>query len=154
MLSTGAVDTLSRLIYASRAQRLFSMHEFMDILRKSQEKNLQNGLTGVLAYGDGYFMQIIEGDRRLVSQTYSRIVNDDRHCDIELLDFSGCTERYFAAWSMQHQCVRTDILTQLGIQGAFRPHHWTADKCIQFAIRYSMLLNTLPNDSPGIPQLA
>jgi hypothetical protein len=154
MPSPSAVDTLSRLIYASRAQRLFSMHEFMDILRKSQENNLQNGLTGVLAYGDGHFMQTIEGDRRLVSQTYSRIVKDDRHCDVELLEFSGCSERYFSAWSMQHQCVRTDILTRLGIQEAFRPHHWTADKCIHFAIRYSMLLNASPDENSAKLQLA
>lgn len=154
MSSNNIINQLSRLVYASRAERLFFLDEFMAILEKSRDKNRQSGITGVLAYGDGYFMQILEGERRAVSQTYSRITRDSRHHQIELLDFSRCSERHFADWSMQHQCVRRDILDQLQVEGAFRPHDWTAEKCIDFAIRYSALLQPPANEQQANSQTA
>jgi hypothetical protein len=147
MSSTNKTGQLSRLVYASRSGFSLSMDEFLTILHKSRDNNQRNGVTGVLAYGDRHFMQILEGNRRLVSQTYSRIIQDTRHSKVELLDFSGCSERYFSDWSMQHQCVRKDILAKMGIEEPFRPQNWTADKCIHFAIRYSTLLNTPLNEA-------
>ena len=153
MSSSSTTNQLSRLVYASRAQRLFSMDDFMVILRKSRDNNQRNGVTGVLAYGDCHFMQILEGSRRAVSQTYSRITQDARHTNVELIDFSGCSERYFADWSMQHQCVRQDILSKIGIQSPFRPHNWTADRCIHFAIQYSVLLSNSAKDNEATLQM-
>jgi len=47
------------------------------------------------------FLQILEGDRKLISQTYNRIIRDKRHFDSEIIDFSEVESRLFGEWSMK-----------------------------------------------------
>lgn len=49
------------LIYSSVATKKFSYAELTDLLGVSKQKNEQLGLTGMLVYGGGTFVQLIEG---------------------------------------------------------------------------------------------
>ena len=58
------------------------------------------GVTGILVYGDGVFLQAIEGGRQAISDLYGTIQRDARHRDVVLLDYEEITQRRFGGWSM------------------------------------------------------
>jgi hypothetical protein len=74
--------------------------ELLAILRKSKTNNLALGVTGVLCFSEGVFMQALEGGRNAVNKLYNRIASDARHTDVVLLHYEEIGERRFAGWSM------------------------------------------------------
>ena len=91
---------LVRLMYASRAVPTVNQDELVAILRKSKANNPAIGVTGVLCFSEGIFLQALEGGRSAVNQLYNRIVSDPRHSQVELLCYEEIGERRFAGWSM------------------------------------------------------
>ena len=91
---------LVRLMYASRATGEISSDDLSAILRKSKANNPEQGITGVLCYSEGVFLQVLEGGRAAISALYNKIINDPRHRDVMLLSFEEIAERGFASWSM------------------------------------------------------
>ena len=90
---------LVRLLYCSRA--VDTSPEAVDsILQQSRQHNPAQGITGILCYGDGVFLQCIEGSRMRVSELYGSIQHDARHKDVALLHFEEISERRFGGWSM------------------------------------------------------
>jgi hypothetical protein len=91
---------LIRLTYVSRAADVVSQPMMDSILATSRKNNPPNGITGVLCTNNYIFLQLLEGGRKEVSETYNRIVRDPRHHDIQLLHMEEVSERKFAGWSM------------------------------------------------------
>ena len=91
---------LVRLMYASRAVAAVNQEELVAILRKSKANNPAAGITGVLCFSEGIYLQALEGGRSAVNRLYNRIVADPRHSDVELLSYEEIGERRFAGWSM------------------------------------------------------
>ena len=91
---------LVRLMYASRAVPAVDQEELVAILKKSKANNPRAGVTGVLCFSEGIFMQVLEGGRTAVNQLYNRIAADARHSDVVLLHYEEIAERRFAGWSM------------------------------------------------------
>ena len=91
---------LVRLTYASRASEVLSASAMDAILASSRKHNPVNGITGVLCTNGHIFLQMLEGGRKEVNETYNRIVADERHHDVQVLHFEEITERKFAVWSM------------------------------------------------------
>jgi hypothetical protein len=91
---------LVRLMYASRAVPAVNQEELMAIVRKSKANNGPLGVTGVLCFSEGIFLQVLEGGRSAVNRLYNRIVTDNRHTQVELLSYQEIGERRFAGWSM------------------------------------------------------
>jgi hypothetical protein len=91
---------LVRLMYASRAAPAVDQEELVAILRKSKAHNPALGITGVLCFSQGIFLQVLEGGRGAVNRLYNRIAADPRHGDVELLSYAEIGERRFAGWSM------------------------------------------------------
>lgn len=90
---------LVRLIYASRAADA-SPAAIEAILTQAREHNPGSGITGVLCYGGGVFLQAIEGGRSQVSALFGHIQRDVRHQDVELLHYEEIDERRFGGWTM------------------------------------------------------
>jgi len=90
---------LVRLLYCSRAVDA-SEEAIESILREGREHNLACGITGILCYGDGIFLQCIEGGRMQVSALFATIQKDQRHKDVALLHYEEILERRFGGWSM------------------------------------------------------
>ena len=90
---------LVRLLYASRALDT-SPAAIEAILVQSRHHNPGWGITGILCYGGGIFLQAIEGGRIAVSKLYGHIQKDPRHKDVVLLQFEEITERRFGGWTM------------------------------------------------------
>lgn len=91
---------LVRLMYASRAVPSVDQEALLNILRQCKTRNPEHGITGVLCYSDGIFLQVLEGGRSAVNALYNRIVADTRHTQVELMTYAEIGERRFAGWSM------------------------------------------------------
>jgi hypothetical protein len=91
---------LVRLMYASRAVPAVDQEELLAILKKSKSNNSKDGVTGVLCFSEGIFLQVLEGGRNPVNRLYNRITRDSRHSDVVLLNYEEVDERRFAGWSM------------------------------------------------------
>jgi hypothetical protein len=90
---------LVRLLYCSRAVDTGNA-AIESILAQSRQHNPVSGITGILCYGDGIFLQCIEGGRMQVSELFGSILKDARHKDVALLHFEEILERRFGGWSM------------------------------------------------------
>ena len=85
---------------ARRAVPAVDQEELVAILKKCKANNPKAGITGVLCFSEGIFMQVLEGGRNAVSALYNRIANAARHSEVALLDYEEIAERHFAGWSM------------------------------------------------------
>ena len=91
---------LVRLLYVSRAVDPEDTKAIQSILDSARDHNLSNGITGILCYGGGIYLQAIEGGRLQVNELSGHIVRDDRHKDVALLHYEEITERRFSGWTM------------------------------------------------------
>jgi hypothetical protein len=87
-------------MYASRAAEGVDQDSLIGILRQSKAHNPALGVTGVLCFSQGIFLQVLEGGRSAVNRLYNRIATDPRHTQVELLSYEEIGERHFAGWSM------------------------------------------------------
>jgi hypothetical protein len=93
-----------RLIYYS-ANRLSSDSDLLEdqinnILETSRHNNAIAGISGALMFSEGYFGQVLEGQQAAVEATFERIQRDNRHANVQLLDFAPTASRLFDNWSM------------------------------------------------------
>lgn len=110
---------LVRLLYASRA--IDRSDEAIEaILAQSRQSNPSCGITGILCYGGGIFLQAIEGGRNQVSELFSHIQRDARHKDVVLLHYEEITERRFSGWTMG-QVNMSRINTSILLKYAEKP---------------------------------
>ena len=91
---------LVRLLYVSRALDPDASAATDAILAVAREHNMANGITGILCYGGGIYLQAIEGGRNQVNNLYAQIVSDKRHTDVVLLNYEEIAERRFGGWTM------------------------------------------------------
>ena len=91
---------LIRLLYVSRSVKPETPEETESILNSSREHNISNGITGVLCFGGGIYLQAIEGGRSQVNALYTHIVKDPRHKDVVILAYEEISERRFGGWTM------------------------------------------------------
>lgn len=94
------MSKLFRMVYISTASKLFTSVELREMLKESNERNKTSGITGMLLYKDGQFMQVLEGTADAVTATFSRISKDPRHHGIMVLAKGAVQERRFPGWSM------------------------------------------------------
>ncbi len=91
---------LVRLLYASRSVNPASSDLTESILAQSRSHNPAMGITGILCYGGGIFLQALEGGRMQISDLYGHIQKDARHKDVVLLHYEEISERRFGGWTM------------------------------------------------------
>ena len=110
---------LVRMLYASRA--IDSNPDAIEaILAQSRNYNPTCGITGILCYGGGIFLQAIEGGRNAVNELYSHIQKDTRHKDVLLLQYEEILERRFGGWTMG-QVNMSKINTNILLKYAEKP---------------------------------
>ncbi len=91
---------LVRCLYASRAVEPMSAQALHRILETSRRNNMPRGITGLLCYANGIFVQALEGGRAPVSSLLGTIFTDSRHTGVELLLVEEIAERHFGNWTM------------------------------------------------------
>jgi len=102
-LETGMKETdLESLVYVSSAVRLLNPGEIQYLLERARERNREYGVTGVLLYIGGNFMQYIEGPKDNLDVIYKIILEDEQHTGIILISREAIEQRQFGEWSMAY----------------------------------------------------
>jgi hypothetical protein len=88
------------IAYVSAASWSLLDEQILDIVARARRRNALDGVTGVLLYCDGNFMQYIEGEEETVVETFARIRASDSHYQINELMNQPILEREFGDWAM------------------------------------------------------
>lgn len=108
------VEQLAAAVYVSSAVRLLTEDELLDILRAARRNNERVGVTGMLLYKDGNFLQVLEGPASVVDSLIQRIKRDSRHGGVILMSRKNIEERQFQEWSMAFRNMSKDVMTEEG----------------------------------------
>lgn len=89
---------IRQVVYLSTAQGAVDDEALDGILRQARSGNGPRGITGLMAFGGGLFLQILEGPRDTVEAVLVKIKRDARHGQVRILqdqevalrDFAGC----------------------------------------------------------------
>jgi len=98
-----------QMLYVSGASRSLSPDEIEKILAVSRHNNLRDGITGMLLWADGVFIQILEGEARKVRSVFQRIEADDRHKNVMVVLEQAAEKRLFTQWSMGFKHLDPDM---------------------------------------------
>lgn len=89
--------SLIHLIYFSRSaltgDAAMRMHQLGEIGRQAQKKNEFAVITSFLIMEQNFFMQLLEGERTSVQETFNRIMNDPRHRDVQIVEWREISKR-------------------------------------------------------------
>lgn len=88
------------LIYLSSAVKPMSFDELSALLQQCRDNNHKRGITGMLLYQNSTFMQMLEGDKQVVSDLFETIRKDGRHTGVHIVLSGDIAERNFEDWSM------------------------------------------------------
>jgi Sensors of blue-light using FAD len=88
------------LVYVSVASIEFSREKLTKLLSQSRHFNSENGITGLLLFDEGHFMQLLEGKKKMIENLMARIKKDSRHREVEILEEGTASDRQFSDWSM------------------------------------------------------
>ena len=88
------------IVYVSTAIASLSEAALLQLLRQARCANQRAGITGVLMYGGGQFLQVLEGSPAAVRRLYARIEADPRHGRLEKLADGPLPRREFTGWHM------------------------------------------------------
>ncbi len=91
------------LVYASRALGSFDDAELLALLDTARSRNDEHGVTGMLVYAAGSFLQLLEGEDDAVEAIWDRIRMDPRHTELRVLQDGPARQRLFGEWSMGFQ---------------------------------------------------
>jgi len=88
------------LIYTSRSTQEVTTESLEKLARLAARKNAATNITGLLLFGSGHFLQVLEGKKPHVQMLYKRICLDSRHDNCELLYEHERQARLFPNWNM------------------------------------------------------
>ncbi|MBY0299764.1 MAG: BLUF domain-containing protein [Methylobacterium sp.] len=92
-------NSLIHLIYFSRAllsaDAAARARELAEIARQAQKRNEFSVITSFMILEQGYFLQVLEGERSSVQDTFARIANDRRHRDVQIVEWREIVKREF-----------------------------------------------------------
>jgi Sensors of blue-light using FAD len=91
---------IQALTYTSDARQLLSRPQIDHLLARARERNAQEGVTGVLLYSNGAFMQYLEGPEEGLSKIWHIIKTDPLHHQIVEQPREPVRVREFGEWSM------------------------------------------------------
>lgn len=79
--------------------------ELRALLALSVRRNRALGVTGMLLYAHGGFMQLLEGEEGAVKDLFDFVRRDDRHRRVTVLVQGPVAQRTFADWAMAYRCL-------------------------------------------------
>lgn len=91
---------MHHIIYLSSASELLDDEQLHSLFFQCRRNNAHLGITGLLLYRDGSFLQLIEGEKQDVITLFRKICRDSRHHGILKVIDESIPEREFSDWSM------------------------------------------------------
>ena len=102
--SDSSID-LETVLYVSAAAQEMTPVGLYGLLTKARECNHNTQITGVLLYGEGMFIQVLEGPGEKLDAALKRIKADSRHSGMKVIHRAPIVERSFPDWRMGYQKV-------------------------------------------------
>lgn len=115
---------LATLCYASTATERCSAIEIGLIVEAAKRNNARSNITGVLFFGNNYFLQILEGPRNHLNILYNKIIKDERHTNMQVLELREIGSRCFPEWTIKYirsPAVAAKIYREAGLK-EFNPY--------------------------------
>ena len=141
-LETVEDSALIQLVYVSSITLSARLKAsiFDEVEGHARDHNEQHGITGTLCYGNGHFLQCIEGKKSEVFDLQKRIFADSRHKNIEVLLLRVINQRSFVDWRMRLLFLERwlwspatkEQATQLSPFLPFAPQGWSPERTEQF----------------------
>jgi len=88
------------LLYVGAARKLFDEVALSALLTQCRQNNAARGVTGMLLYSDGNFMQALAGEAAMVDALAEKIAQDPRHHAMKVMLRQPIEQRQFSGWSM------------------------------------------------------
>lgn len=124
---------MKSVLYVSVADPELGTDAIQSIVSHSQRRNLADGITGIMLYNGSNFLQLIEGEDRVIDACYARIQRDHRHSGIATLRESVITVREFPDWAMCYSLVEQPAENTLeAVRAAGTPRSETLDRIAAF----------------------
>ena len=101
---------MHRIIYLSSAIKLFTDEEINNLLQISRLNNELKDITGLLLYSEGNFIQILEGSKVDIQETFEKIKLDTRHKNIITIINEPIKNRTFSDWRMGYSLLDPSFL--------------------------------------------
>jgi hypothetical protein len=141
ILRSGVKLMIHQLVYYSRntvqGDGRAMLTNMREILAISQRNNSRDGITGFLIFDKTWFVQILEGERAQVTETYNRIARDTRHSTATIMNVRDVQARLFPNWTMGG-AMRTpevqEVYLQHGFGGPLEPSRLKSDQIIRLAL--------------------
>ncbi|HWU96635.1 MAG TPA: BLUF domain-containing protein [Sphingomonas sp.] len=89
-----------QLLYISSSRRAVVPLDLDALFAQAQANNARDEITGLLYTNGKRFLQVLEGPRTEVEDTFLRIIADPRHHALVLLSRRETSRREFGDWSM------------------------------------------------------
>lgn len=124
-----------RLTYVSRHNPHNANIEVTRILAQARRNNERNGITGALVINDDYFLQSIEGSRPVINELLRKLVKDDRHFSLQIIECCEVEQRYWGKWSMKHLTPRDqdkEYVRKFSAGIVFNPYLMNASQILKF----------------------
>ena len=110
---------IRQLLYISDATFGLKKKDIEDILAASRRNNAKTGVSGMLLYSSGIFIQALEGEPETVSTLYAKISDDRRHDNVDVISDRMVEERSFSGWAMGFvESTPEELGKKMGIDGA------------------------------------
>ena len=107
-----------QLIYSSAATERMPKSKLYKILLSSRSRNVSQDITGLLVFVNGVFLQILEGERDVVSALMQKISGDPRHSNVKVFQEKAVEQRTFSSWRMAYVTPSPrELATWTGLRG-------------------------------------
>ncbi len=137
-----ADSELMQLVYVSSLslKGRLSSSLFVDLGKHARAYNTKHGITGILCYGNGHFLQCIEGEKAKVLALQQRIFSDERHKNMKVLLLKAIDQRSFMDWRMRSLFLERWLwspdtkqqASQLAVFLPFKPYDWEPKRTQDF----------------------
>ena len=91
--------SLVHLIYFSRlalpADPMTRTRQIGEITKQAQKKNEFAVVTSFLIIESNFAVQVLEGERQTIHETFQRIAGDSRHRDVQIVEWREIAKREF-----------------------------------------------------------
>jgi hypothetical protein len=128
-----------QLTYISRFNNDNKNGELERILSQAQTNNRENGVTGALVFNSDYFLQSIEGSRPVINSLLRKLIRDERHFALQIIEAREVDQRRWTSWSMKYLSPSTknqNYFLKYSAGTTFNPYLMSANQVM-------MLVDTL-----------
>jgi FAD-dependent sensor of blue light len=124
-MSKSQLDLVHCVYCSASTKAALSSTELESLLEECRQSNSTAGITGILLYQNGSFLQVLEGEQLGVEALFHKIGLDKRHHHTKKIIFEPIAKRSFAAWTMGFPKITSkELATIPGLNDFF--HHGTS----------------------------